>query len=78
MDEVNERIVFRRIVMNSTGPDAPQYFLITPKLLQGLYDMEHPDVRALIVFNGAYNVKRPADWDLAGFLAKKRQLVAAA
>lgn len=78
MDEVNERIVFKRIVLNSTGPDAPQYFLITPKLLQGLYDMEHPDVRALVVYNGAFNVKRPSDWDLAGFLAKKRKLLAGA
>jgi len=77
MDETNERIVFRRVVLNSTGAGAPQYWLITPKLLQGLYDMEHPDVRALVVYNGAYNVKRPADWDLSGFLDKKRRAVAA-
>lgn len=49
MDEVNERIVFRRVVINSTGPNAPQYFLITPKLLPKLKDMDHPDVRALVV-----------------------------
>ncbi|KAJ1462843.1 P-loop containing nucleoside triphosphate hydrolase protein [Pelagophyceae sp. CCMP2097] len=74
MDEVNERIVFNRIVQNSTGPEAPQYFLITPKLLQGLTDMNHPDVRALIVFNGPYNVKRPGDWDLESFKRKKKKL----
>ena len=39
--------------------------------------MENPDVRALIVYNGAYNVKRPSDWDLSGFLEKKRRAVAA-
>ena len=75
MDETNERIVFKRIVENSTGPKAPQYFLITPKLLQGLTDMNHPDVRALIVFNGPWNVKRPSDWDLDTFQAKKRKLI---
>ena len=78
MDEVNERIVFKRIVLNSTGPTAPQYFLITPKLLQGLYDMEHDDVRALIVYNGSYNLKRPKDWDLGAFISKKRKLLAEA
>ena len=78
MDEVNERIVFKRIVLNSTGPAAPQYFLITPKLLQGLYDMEHEDVRALVVYNGSYNLKRPKDWDLPDFLAKKRKMLAEA
>ena len=78
MDEVNERIVFKRIVLNSTGPTAPQYFLITPKLLQGLYDMEHEDVRALVVYNGSYNLKRPKDWDLPDFLAKKRKMLAEA
>ena len=78
MDEVNERIVFKRIVLNSTGPTAPQYVLITPKLLQGLYDMEHEDVRALVVYNGSYNLKRPKDWDLPDFLAKKRKMLAEA
>ena len=77
MDEVNERIVFRRVVLNSTGPGAPQYWLITPKLLQGLYDMEHPDVRVLVVYNGAHNIKRPRDWGLDAFLGAKRRLVGA-
>jgi structural maintenance of chromosomes protein 5 len=36
MDERNERIVFKRIVERSVGPNRPQYFLITPKLLQVL------------------------------------------
>lgn len=34
MDPGNERLVFSRIVRNSSGPDRQQYFLITPKLLQ--------------------------------------------
>lgn len=41
MDERNERIVFKRIVENSVDqpgkPSRPQYFLITPKLLQVRY-----------------------------------------
>jgi hypothetical protein len=77
MDESNERIVFNRIVQNSTGPDAPQYFLITPNLLQGLTDMNHPDIRALIVFNGPWNIKRPADWNIPAFIQKKQKLLAA-
>ena len=53
MDERNERIVFKRIVENSVdqpnGKPRPQYFLITPKLLQvgwGLYKgikIQHKD-----------------------------------
>jgi chromosome segregation ATPase len=56
MDERNERLVFRRIVENSVGSSRPQYFLITPKLLQGL-PMDHEDVTVLFVFNGPWCVK---------------------
>ena len=35
MDERNERLVFSRIVACTTGERMPQYFLITPKLLEG-------------------------------------------
>ncbi|CAN0149681.1 unnamed protein product, partial [Phaeothamnion confervicola] len=52
MDPNNERLVFSRIVRNSCGPGRPQYFLITPKLLQGLTAMEHEDVTVLTIFNG--------------------------
>mmetsp|Transcript_21152 Transcript_21152/g.32442 ORF Transcript_21152/g.32442 Transcript_21152/m.32442 type:complete len:1033 (-) Transcript_21152:441-3539(-) len=72
MDETNERIMFKRIVLNSTGPTAPQYFLITPKLLQNLEGLDHPDVRALIVFNGAYNLDN--QFPITSFLDKKRKL----
>jgi structural maintenance of chromosomes protein 5 len=54
MDERNERMVFRRIVENSVGRDRPQYFLITPKVLQGLTAMDHEDVTVLFVFNGPW------------------------
>lgn len=59
LDERNERLVFRRIVTNSCSlPEndpldhSGQYFLITPKLLPNLEDMEHPGVTVLTVFNG--------------------------
>ena len=39
--------------------------------------MEHPDVRVLVVYNGAHNIKRPRDWDLDAFLGAKRRLVGA-
>ena len=68
LDERNERLVFRRIVENSTSPPpltgdgsppAPhkhsgQYFLITPKVLPNLTDMENENVTILCIFNGAF------------------------
>ena len=44
MDERNERLVFDQIVQSSTGDKIDsQYFLVSPKLLQGLRSMEHED-----------------------------------
>ena len=62
LDDRNERFVFRRIVANSTEPpgaEGPtdhdgQYFLITPKLLPNLYDMEVEGMTVLFIFNGTY------------------------
>jgi len=67
MDERNERLVFKRIVENSVGATRPQYFLITPKLLQGLTAMDHEDVTVLFVFNGPWNLAKPQQWDLENF-----------
>jgi chromosome segregation ATPase len=59
LDERNERLVFRRIVQNSTKPPIQsndptshtgQYFLITPKLLPNLTDMENDNVTVLCIF----------------------------
>jgi chromosome segregation ATPase len=60
LDDRNERLVFKRIVENSTKPPGPkgltdhcgQYFLITPKLLPNLYDMEEEAMTVLFIFNG--------------------------
>jgi chromosome segregation ATPase len=52
MDERNERLVFDRIVQTCCLPERPQYFLVSPKLLQGLRAMEHDDVTVLMVWNG--------------------------
>mmetsp|Transcript_32227 Transcript_32227/g.102498 ORF Transcript_32227/g.102498 Transcript_32227/m.102498 type:complete len:1103 (-) Transcript_32227:77-3385(-) len=76
MDERNERLVMRRIIRNTTGAEGRQYFLITPKLLEGLADMEHEDVVVHVVFNGRKNV-RSAEWDLGEFTAKRRRIAAA-
>jgi chromosome segregation ATPase len=63
LDDRNERLVFKRIVENSTRPPencptdhSGQYFLITPKLLPNLYDMECEAMTVLFVFNGKSNV----------------------
>jgi hypothetical protein len=65
LDDRNERLVFRRIVENSTkepGPAGPtdhagQYFLITPKLLPNLYDMEVEAMTVLFIFNGTFYMR---------------------
>jgi len=75
LDERNERLVFRRIVQNSTRPPKAhpadhegQYFLITPKLLPNMIDMENEAVTPLIVMNGPWNVAKPKDFDVAGIV----------
>jgi len=57
MDQTNERLVFDRIVQScckdaQEGLGRPQYFLVTPKLLQGLRAMDNDNVTVLLVFNG--------------------------
>lgn len=83
LDERNERLVFKRIVENSTKApeeqDDPtshcgQYFLITPKLLPNLTDMENENVTVHCIFNGPYNFKDFDDWDAHKFLNAKRRL----
>ncbi len=64
MDERNERLVFSRIVANST---KNQYFLVTPKLLPGLTAMEMDHVTVLFVFNAPELF--PFDrWDINAFI----------
>jgi structural maintenance of chromosomes protein 5 len=69
LDDRNERLVFRRIVQNSTQPPGKsptdhsgQYFLITPKLLPNLTDMENDAITILFVFNGPYCFETPTQW----------------
>ena len=62
MDERNERLAFDIIVRNSCASQddiisnapsrKPQYFLVSPKLLQGLRSMEKDGVTVLMVWNG--------------------------
>jgi hypothetical protein len=68
--------------MNSTKPTeigndqhSGQYFLITPKLLPNMTDMEHEDVTVLCIFNGPFNFHHFLDWNVNKFLAKKRAYV---
>ena len=72
LDERNERLVFKRIVKNSTrAPSngdptahAGQYFLITPKLLPNLTDMEQHAMTVLFVTNGTKNMADPTMWNV--------------
>jgi hypothetical protein len=64
LDDRNERLVFKRIVENSCKPPGPegltdhcgQYFLITPKLLPNLVDMEVEAITIQCIFNGEFCV----------------------
>lgn len=87
LDERNERLVFKRIVANSTSSPrnndpfdhSGQYFLITPKLLDFMTDMENEAVAIQIVMNGGLNFINPTDWNaenlmLVGEASGKRPL----
>jgi chromosome segregation ATPase len=60
LDDRNERLVFKRIVENSTQPPGSggpsdhcgQYWLITPKLLPNLNTMEVDAMKVICIFNG--------------------------
>lgn len=73
LDERNERLVFERIVANSTRPPNPnnlrdhsgQYFLITPKLLPNLFAMEVEAMTILNIFNGPC---APPRWNVDEFI----------
>jgi chromosome segregation ATPase len=83
LDERNERLVFKRIVRNSTQPPkrdslanhSGQYFLITPKLLPNLVDMEEEAVTVHVITNGAYTFENPLDWNPDKFveIGERRQ-----
>lgn len=83
LDERNERLVFKRIVENSTKPPtrddltnhSGQYFLITPKLLPNLTDMEEEAVTVHIITNGPLTFENPRDWNPNAFvLARAGQI----
>lgn len=84
LDDRNERLVFKRIVENSTHPPGEggstdhqgQYWLITPKLLPNLTDMEVEAISVHCIYNGPYNFKKPTDWDaqtLIEYRKRKRE-----
>ncbi|XP_019860104.1 PREDICTED: structural maintenance of chromosomes protein 5-like [Amphimedon queenslandica] len=67
MDSINESSVFNQIVRTVNQRDTPQYFVLTPKLLQGL---DYSDsVTVHIIHNGLH--MSPDVWDKKCFLSKK-------
>jgi chromosome segregation ATPase len=81
MDEIFERKVFSRVVTNSCGEADPktgehtgQYFLITPKLLPNMTDMENENVTVLCIFNGPFAFNKPTDWNCDNYCSRKRRL----
>lgn len=82
LDERNERLVFKRIVENSTrAPEdrsdssshCGQYFLITPKLLPNLTDMENEGVTVHCIFNGYENFDHYSDWNVDRLLEYRNE-----
>jgi len=81
LDDRNERLVFKRIVENSTQPPGSggptdhcgQYWLITPKLLPNLNDMEVAAMNVVCIFNGAYNLQHPQDWSTKKLIAIRKR-----
>ncbi|ORZ38878.1 P-loop containing nucleoside triphosphate hydrolase protein [Catenaria anguillulae PL171] len=89
MDEINERMVHKLLVESASKPGSPQYFLITPKLLCGLYYSDKmrvhcvyngPDVDPLLSANDA-DFGEEEDIDVpeepitvSAFIAKMREL----
>ncbi|CAM9482801.1 unnamed protein product [Ascophyllum nodosum] len=75
MDPNNERRVFSRVVKNSCGPDRKQYFLVTPKLLQGLVAIDNEDVTVIVIMNGMNVFRGKPEHSMKRFIqAKKRAL----
>jgi hypothetical protein len=85
MDERNERLVFDRIVRSccssgteggeaTTAPLAqkPQYFLVSPKLLEGLRAMDNEDVTVLLVWNGPGVTSKWQLGDIKSALLKRK------
>lgn len=71
MDERNERLVCDRIVRNCCGSKrSPQYFLVTPKLLEALQALNHDDITVLVVFNGP---GAGIDWNIGKYIQKLTQ-----
>jgi len=82
LDERNERLVFKRIVQNSTiepgssnDDHCGQYFLITPKLLPNLDGMENENITVLFVFSGAHNFENCLDWNVDKFIEDKKRFL---
>ncbi|KAL7553665.1 hypothetical protein ACHAWF_016964 [Thalassiosira exigua] len=82
LDERNERLVFKRIVANSTLPakssnddHCGQYFLITPKLLPNLDGMENENITVLFVFSGTHNFETCLDWNVDKFIEDRKRFM---
>jgi chromosome segregation ATPase len=69
MDPTKERLAFHRLLDTTCRAKLPQYFLITPKLLQDLEFTD--DVTVLVIFNGPWAPPQ-AKWDIKKFCKRRR------
>lgn len=66
MDPKNEKMTHKYLVNTACTSDSSQYFLVTPKLLTGLY--YHPDMAIHCIFTGPYLQGGEAESNNEGFL----------
>lgn len=66
MDPKNEKMTHKYLVNTACTSDSSQYFLVTPKLLTGLY--YHPDMAVHCIFTGPYLQGSEADSASEGIL----------
>jgi chromosome segregation ATPase len=62
MDLQNERKIFYLMLDSSRGRDAPQSFLITPKLLPNLVPNHANNITILFIYNGPHNNLSDVEW----------------
>ncbi|KAI9804909.1 MAG: Structural maintenance of chromosomes protein 5 [Piccolia ochrophora] len=76
MDPRNERMVHERMVDIACKEHTSQYFLITPKLLEGL--KYHPRMRVHCIASGEYMPEEPAKLDVWALVERRRAITLAA
>ena len=74
MDQRNERLIHRMLVMTSCREDTAQYFLVTPKLLPDLF--YHQKMQVLCIMNGR-GIPAASQWSPTAWAASTKKAIKA-